>query len=67
MNPITPCRLPRWQAEGMKKIAKEHKLSLSDIIRLGLNLVVLKYKGSFDRETLTNIEFDARKKMDVKK
>lgn len=59
--------MSKWQSEGIKKIAKSKALSVSDLIRLSLHYFVLNYKGEYSKETVDNLGFAARKKIEAMK
>lgn len=59
-------RLPRWLREDIEKEAKENGATITDIIKVSVLHRVLTYKGKYDRETIYDMEFEARKKVEKK-
>lgn len=57
-------RLPKWQVDNFKEMAKIKGLTSADLIRLSSYFFVLNYKGKLDRATINRLEFEARKKID---
>lgn len=57
------CRFPKWLVENFRDISKEKKIVQADLFRLATYFFVLEYKGKFDKETLDNMEFKARAKV----
>lgn len=57
-------RLPKWQMDNFREVAKKNKLTTADLIRLATYFFVLEYKGKYDKETIDRMEFKARKKVE---
>lgn len=60
-------RLPRWLREMIEKEAKESHVTMTDIIKISMLHRILHYNGDFNKETIEDMEFNVRKKVESQK
>lgn len=64
MKKYLQLELPEWQKTAINKIAKKNKMSQVKLALLSINYLMINYDGKLDMKVFSDLEFEARKKIE---
>jgi hypothetical protein len=67
MQEIIQCRFPEWKIKAMEALAKKHKITISDLLRASVSLLILTNELKLNRSEVEELAFKARVKLSKKK